>query len=81
MMDDRKIFELTRLKLAYNKQLILTAGFITLVLLGIILYIINVYQYNFSLFIVSIVMIATGLIGAMTVDQKLKIISGKIKEL
>lgn len=80
-MDDRKIFELTRLKLAYNKQLILTAGFITLVLLGIILYIINVYQYNFSLFIVSIVMIATGLIGAMTVDQKLKIISGKIKEL
>jgi hypothetical protein len=80
-MDDRKVFELTRLKLAYQKQIIYIAAAIVLILLGIVLYIYNIYSYNFSLFIVSLVMILTGLIGAMTIDQKIKVISKNIKEL
>jgi hypothetical protein len=80
-MDDRKIFELTRLKLAYQKQIVFIIGWLTLTILGVILYVYNIYSYNFSLFIVSIVMMATGFIGIMTVDQKIKTISGKIKGL
>ena len=80
-MDDRKVFELARLKLAYQKQLYFIVGLIIFTLLGVILYIINIYDYNFSLFIVSVVMIATGIIGIMTIDQKMKLISKNIKNL
>jgi hypothetical protein len=41
-MDDRKIFELTRLKLAYQKQIVFIIGWLTLTILGVILY---VYKY------------------------------------
>lgn len=80
-MDDKKVFELARLKLAYQKQLYFIAGLIAITIIGFILYIINVYSYNQALFIVSIVTVITGLIGIMTVDQKIKVISKKIKEL
>ncbi|GIU69336.1 MAG: hypothetical protein KatS3mg002_0572 [Candidatus Woesearchaeota archaeon] len=80
-MDDRKIYELTRLKLAYYKQIVFLSGAIALVLLGMVLYIINVYRFDFALFIVSLTIILTGLIGIMTIDEKIKAISGKIKNL
>lgn len=80
-MDDRKVYELTRLKLAYTKQIIFIVGLILLLLIGIILYIINIYSFDFALFIVSVMLILTGLIGIMTIDQKMKSISKKIKEL
>ena len=80
-MDDRKVFELTRLKLAYQKQILFIAALIILVLLGIVLYVYNIYSYNFSLLIVSLVMILSGMIGIMTIDQKIRVISKKIKGL
>lgn len=80
-MDDRKIYELTRLKLAYNKQLIFIAGLIIFTVIGVLLYIWNIYSYNFSLFIIGVLIIVTGLIGIFTIDQKIKLISEKIKGL
>jgi membrane-bound ClpP family serine protease len=52
-----------------------------LIILGIILYVFNIHTFDFALFIVSVVMIFSGVIGVMTVDQKMKVISKKIKEL
>jgi len=80
-MDDRKIFELTRLKLAYQKQTLFMAALIVLIILGITLYVFNIYTFDFALFIVAVVIILSGIIGVMTVDQKMKVISQKIKEL
>ena len=80
-MDDKKVFELARLKLAYQKQILFMSGLVVLIILGIVLYVINIYRYNFSLFIVSLVMIITGFIGAMTIDKKIRLISKKIKGL
>lgn len=80
-MDDRKVYELTRLKLAYQKQVIFIAGLIIVALLGLALYIFNIYKFDFALFVVSLVLIITGAIGIMTIDQKMKLISRKIKEL
>ena len=79
-MDDKKVFELARLRLAYQKQIVFIVGLMVLALLGLILYVYNIYSYDFSLLIASIVMIITGVIGIMTVDQKMKVISKKIKE-
>jgi hypothetical protein len=80
-MDDKKVYELERLKLAYQKQMIFISALIILLMGGIVLYIFNIYLFNFALFIVSLVMVFTGIIGVMTVDQKMKIISKKIKGL
>ena len=80
-MDDRKVYELARLKLAYQKQIIFLAGMLLITILGIVLYVINIYHYDFALFIVSVVMVLTGIIGVMTIDQKIRLISKKIKEL
>jgi hypothetical protein len=80
-MDDRKVYELTRLKLAYQKQVIFIAALIVLVLFGVALYVFNIYRFDFALLIASLVMIFSGIIGVMTIDQKMKLISKKIKEL
>lgn len=80
-MDDRKVYELARLKLAYQKQVIFIAGMIIVALFGLALYIFNIYMFDFALFIVSLVLILTGVIGIMTIDQKMKMISKRIKEL
>jgi hypothetical protein len=80
-MDDRKVYELTRLKLAYQKQVVFIIGLIIVALIGLTLYIFNIYKYDFALFVVSLVLIVTGAIGIMTIDQKMKLISKKIKEL
>lgn len=80
-MDDRKVYELERLKLAYKKQILFMASLIIIVLMGIIIYVITVYKYNKALLIISIMLIITGIIGVMTIDQKMKLISKRIKEL
>ena len=61
-MDDRKIFELTRLKLAYQKQTVFMTSLIVLIILGIILYVFNIYTFDFALFIVAVVIIFSGII-------------------
>jgi hypothetical protein len=80
-MDDHKVYELTRLKLAYQKQLIFMSSMILLILFGLILYVINVVRFDAALMIVSAVMVLSGIIGVMTIDQKMKLISSKIREL
>ena len=80
-MDDKKVYELKRLELAYNKQLIFMAGVITLALFGLALYIYNIYSYSFSLLIVAIVMVVSGIIGIFNIDNHMMEISKKIKVL
>ena len=80
-MDDKKVFELKRLELAYNRQLIYMCGVISVALIGLILYIINVYRYNFQLFLVAVMLIAVGVISMFNIDSNMKDISGKIKGL
>jgi hypothetical protein len=80
-MDDHKVYELARLRLAYQKQMIFISALIVLALFGIVLYVINIIQFNEALLIIAIVMIVTGIIGVMTIDQKMKAISKKIKGL
>ncbi len=80
-MDDSKVYKLASLKLAYKKQMMFIAGLIAVALIGLILYVINIFRFNFASLVVSIVLLITGTIGIMTVDQKMKLISKKIKEL
>jgi len=80
-MDDKKVFELKRLELAYNRQLIYMCGVIAIALIGLILYIINVYQYNFQLFLVAVMLIAVGVISILNIDSNMKDISKKVKGL
>jgi hypothetical protein len=80
-MDDNKVVEMTRLKLAYQKQVVFIAGMILVALIGLMLYIITIYDYDFPLLISAIVLMATGVIGIMSIDQKMKAISKRIKEL
>ncbi len=80
-MDDKKVFELKRLELAYNRQLIYMCGVISVALIGLILYIINVYRYNFQLFLVAVMLICVGVISILNIDSSMKEISGKIKNL
>ncbi len=78
-MDDKKVYELKRLELAYKKQMIFMSGVIALSLLGLALYIYNIYSYSFQLLIVAIVMVVVGIIGIFTIDKHMMEISGKIK--
>jgi hypothetical protein len=78
-MDDKKVFELKRLELAYNRQLIYMCGVISVALIGLILYIVNIYQYNFQLFLVAVMLITVGIISILNIDSSMKDISKKIK--
>jgi hypothetical protein len=80
-MDDKKVFELKRLELAYNKQLIFMIGVMIVTFAGLLLYIYNVYAYSFQLMLISIVLVITGLIGMFNIDQHMKELSKKIKGL
>lgn len=80
-MDDKKVFELKRLELAYKKQLLFMIGLMTLTFIGLIIYIINIYSFNLQLLLVAIMLIIVGIICMFDTDSKLKIISKKIKEL
>ncbi|MFA5796696.1 MAG: hypothetical protein WC916_01505 [Candidatus Woesearchaeota archaeon] len=80
-MDDRTVFRLATLKLAYRKQLYFIAALIVLTFIGVGLYVFTIYQFNFGLLITGVAFAFTGVIGIMTVDQKLKNISKKIREL
>jgi ABC-type bacteriocin/lantibiotic exporter with double-glycine peptidase domain len=78
-MDDKKVFELKRLELAYCRQLIYMCGVISVALIGLILYIINIYRYNFQLFLVAVMLIVVGVISIFNIDSNMKEISKKIK--
>lgn len=80
-MDDRKIFELKRLELAYKKQLLFMKSIIAVTIIGLTLYIINIYHYDLQLLLVAIMLIIVGIICIFDTDSKLKNISLKIKEL
>lgn len=80
-MDDKKMFELKRLELAYKRQLLFMFGMILMTLIGIILYIINIYRYQFQLLLVAIMLIAVGVIGILNIDSSMKEISKKLKSL
>jgi hypothetical protein len=81
IMDDKKLFELKRLELSYYKQLIYICGVISIALIGLILYIINIYHYSFQLLLVAVMLIVVGVISIFNFDSNLKEISGKIKKL
>jgi len=80
-MDDKKVFELKRLELAYKKQLLFMAWVMVVTLIGLILYIINIYSYHLQLLLVAIMLVIVGIICVFDTDSKLKDISRKIKEL
>jgi hypothetical protein len=80
-MDDKKVFELKRLELAYKKQLLFMLGVILVTFAGVVLYIINVTNFNLQLFLVSLTMISVGAIGMFNIDTHMKEISHKIKGL
>jgi hypothetical protein len=78
-MDDKKVFELKRLELAYNRHLIYMCGVMSIAFVGLILYIINVYRYNFQLFLVAVMLIVVGVVSIFNIDSNMKDISKKIK--
>jgi Ca2+/Na+ antiporter len=80
-MDDKKVFELKRLELAYDRQLLFMLGVILLTLAGVALYIFNIYIYQLQLLLVAVMLIAVGVIGMINIDSKMKEISNKIKHL
>ena len=80
-MDDHKICEMERLKLAYKKQLVFMASLIATTLIGLAVYVFNIYNYNQALFIAAVVIIITGVIGVMTVDQKMRLISSRFRKM
>lgn len=80
-MDDKKVFELKRLELAYNKQLIFMFGTTFIALMGVALYIVNIYRYQFQLLLIAVMLIVVGLIGIFNIDSHMKSISEKIKGL
>jgi len=80
-MDDKKVFELKRLELAYYKQLIYICAVISVAFIGLILYIINIYRYNFQLLLVAVMLITVSVICIFNIDSKMKEISEKIKKL
>ncbi|MGV8086272.1 MAG: hypothetical protein ACP5N1_01450 [Candidatus Woesearchaeota archaeon] len=80
-MDDKKVFELKRLELAYKKQLLFMKSIIIVTIIGLILYIINIYHYDLQLLLVAIMLIIVGTICIFDTDSKLKNISLKIKQL
>jgi hypothetical protein len=80
-MDDKKVFELKCLELAYNRQLIYMCGVISVALIGLILYIVNIYRYNFQLLLVAVMLLTVGIISIMNIDSNMKLISYKIKNI
>jgi hypothetical protein len=80
-MDDRKVFELKRLELAYNRQLIYMIGVILVALIGLALYIYTIMNYSFQLLLVAVMLITVGVISMMNIDSNMKNISGKIRGL
>lgn len=80
-MDDKKVFELKRLELAYKRQLLFMCGAILLALMGVTLYIVNIYHYQFQLLLVAIMLIAISAIGMLSIDSTMKGLSKEIKRL
>jgi hypothetical protein len=80
-MDDKKVFELKRLELAYNKQLLFMFGMTLIALMGLALYIFNIYNYQLQLLLVAIMLIAVGVICLLHIDSRMKEISRRMKEL
>jgi ABC-type bacteriocin/lantibiotic exporter with double-glycine peptidase domain len=80
-MDDKKIFELKALELAYNKQLLYMFTMIVIGLIGVVIYIINIYRYNMQLLLVSLMLMSVSAIILFGIDTKMKELSKKIKKL
>jgi len=80
-MDDKKVFELKRLELAYKRQLLFMFGFILMTLMGIALYIVNIYRFQFQLLLVAVMLITIGAIGMLNVDSHMKVLSREMKHL
>jgi hypothetical protein len=80
-MDDRKVFELKRLELAYKRQLTFMIGSILVALVGLVSYIYTIYQYDFQLLLVAVTLIAVGAISMFNIDSRMKDISNKIRSL
>ena len=80
-MDDRTVFKLKRLQLAYEKQLRFMSASIALALIGVVLYAATIFRQSIASLNVSIVLIVTGAICAFAVDNTMKDISHKIKEM
>jgi len=80
-MDDRKVFGLKRLELAYNRQLIYMIGAILVALIGIILYIYTIMNYSTQLLLVAVMLFVVGVISMMNIDSNMKDISMKIREM
>jgi len=80
-MDDKKVFELKRLELAYNKQLIYMIGVICVALIGLVMYLVNNYYYSFQLLLTAVMLMAVGVISIFNIDTHMKEISEKIKKL
>jgi len=81
IMDDKKVFELKRLELAYNKQLIYMIGVICVALIGLVMYLVNNYYYSFQLLLTAVMLMAVGVISIFNIDTHMKEISEKIKKL
>jgi hypothetical protein len=56
-------------------------GVIFVALVGLIVYVINIYHYNFQLLLVAVMLLAVGIISIFNIDSHMKNISEKIKGL
>ncbi|HYD03255.1 MAG TPA: hypothetical protein VEC16_03055 [Alphaproteobacteria bacterium] len=79
-MDDKKVAELKALELSYQRQLMYMKMMISVGLIGVVLYIINIYRYDVQLFLISVMLVAVSIIILMSMDTKLKEISKKIRK-
>lgn len=80
-MDDRKVFKLKRLELAYEKQLRFMSASLALALIGVVVYVATMYRQTKASLTVSIVLMVAGAVCAFAVDNNMKDISHKIKEM
>jgi hypothetical protein len=79
-MDDKKVAELKALELSYQRQMMYMRMMISIGLIGVVLYIINIHRYDMQLFLISVMLVAVSIIILMSMDTKLKEISKKIRK-
>jgi hypothetical protein len=80
-MDDKKVFELKRLELAYNRQLLYMVGVMLVALIGLTVYVYTITNYSIQLLLIAVMLITVGVICMLNIDTTMKDISRKIKEL
>jgi len=80
-MDDRKVFELKRLELAYKRQLLYMIGAMAVALIGLLVYVYTITNYTLQLLLIAVMLIVVGVIAMFNIDTSMKEISGKISGL